>query len=49
MYTNYINEIPESFLIAFDQESLDEIAAARKCKSLFESFIRDGTLAVGLI
>ena len=44
IYTNYITEIPESFLIAFDQESLDEIAAARKCKSLLESFMRDGAL-----
>ena len=44
IYTNYITEIPESFLIAFDQESLDEIAVARKSKALLESFKRDGVL-----
>ena len=40
--TPLITENPESFLIAFDQESLDEIAVARKSKSSLESFKRDG-------
>ena len=43
-FTPLTSEIPESFLIAFDQESLDEIAVARKSKSLLESFNRDGVL-----
>ena len=36
--------VSAKFLIAFDQESLDEIAVARKSKSLLESFNRDGVL-----
>ena len=44
LITPLTNKIPESFLIAFDQESLDEIAVARKSKSLLESFKRDGVL-----
>lgn len=44
LITPLTTEIPESFLIAFDHESLDEIAVARKSKSLLESFKRDDVL-----
>ena len=42
--TPLTTEILESFLIAFDQERLGEIAVARDSKFLLESFKRDGVL-----